>query len=225
MMLPHKDYVLPEILLDPDEGSESWRKAQAASPPPDDEKGTFTPVYSPDGEVHFYTWNGLHPGFWHDYWRDCIADPWAEIVAGYEAVPEDVRDAWLYVDCHPVFWRFWKDRDYYPPLHIGNLKYEHSLAEGWPDITPHKVCPETNAIEDDDSLNTRLQWWYEFGPWSLYPGEHDRGPYATHDYHLDGGADTYDQAVLDIARKIHQNYGNDRQIVDSEKWRKGDNQD
>lgn len=220
----HKDYLLPEILLDPDEGSESWHEAQAASPPPDDEEGTFTPIYSPDGEVRRYAWNGLHPGFWHGYWQTNILEAWKEIVLTYEAHPDDVRDAWLYLDCHPVFWRFEeKRRPGYPPLHIGNLKYEHNMLEGWPEITPHRVCPATNAIEDDESLNTRLQWWYEFGPWSLYPDGH--GVHATHDYQLDGGSDTYEQAVLDVARKVWDNYGNDRQVVDSEEWRKGDNQD
>lgn len=220
----HKDYVLPEILLDPDEGSESWHLAQAATPPPDDESGTFTPVPGPDGKVHRYTWNGLQPGFWHDYWQDCIVDPWAKTVAGYEADPDDVQSAWLYLDYHPAFWHFdKKTRDSYPPTHLGRLKYEHNILEGWPEIIPHKVCPETDAIEDDHSLNTRLQWWYEFGPWNLFPDEH--GTYAIHDYKLDGGADTYEQAILDVARKVWENYGNDRQVIDSEEWRKGDNQD
>lgn len=31
------------------------------------------------------------------------------------------------------------------------------------DITPHMVCPETNQIEDDPTLNTKMQFWVECG--------------------------------------------------------------
>lgn len=164
---------------------------------------------------------GRSATWWREYWQDCIAGRWTETVAAYEANPEDVFAAWYYLDGHPAFWRFRKNRAWTPPAHFGNLQYEGAMSSGWPEITPHKVNPATGEVEDDESLNTKLEWWYEFGPWELAPD--DPGDHCTHDYRQDGGAETYEEAIIDIAKKVWTNYGNDRRVVDSEKWRKGDN--
>lgn len=222
MSLEHKDYVLPEVNLSHDEGDPRWHAAQASGLP----LGALgsTPLYREDGTIHAYQFNGLEPDFWKGYWQACIADEWARIVAEYEASPGDVYCAWTYLDHHPVFWRFTKERrSDYPADHVGRLEHEYAMTRGWPEISPHKVNAETGCFEDDKP-NTKTQWWYEFGPWSLHPDEHG-GHVSTHDYKLDGGADTYEQAVVDLARKVWENYGNDRRIVDSEEWRKGGGDD
>lgn len=214
-MLPHKDWVLPEVDLSHDGGDPRWHAAQLG------ETGALgtTPVRDDQGNIRYYSWNGLEPGFWAGYWQMCIVDEWARIVADYEAHPDDAHAAWYYLDHHPVFWRFEKlGQEDYPANHVAHLEHEYAMSRGWPEITPHKVNPDTNRIEEDDALNTRIQWWYEFGPWSLTPGEPS---IATHDYELDSGTETYEQAIIEIARKVHDNYGNDRRVVDSEEWRKG----
>lgn len=218
MSLEHKDYELPEVDLSHDEGDPRWHEAQASGLP----LGAMgsTPLYRADGTIHAYQWNGLEPDFWKGYWQACITGEWAKIVAGYEADPDDAYWAWTYLDHHPVFWRFSQEkRPEYPANHVGRLEHEYAMTQGWPEITPHKVNAETGRFEDDN-LNTKTEWWYEFGPQPLHPDEHGV-QVPTHDYKLDGGADTYEQAVIDLARKVHTHYGNDRRIVDSEKWRKG----
>lgn len=211
-MLPHKEIVLPEVDLSHDEGDPRWHDSGGQD---------STPEYREDGTVKWYRWNGLAPGHYREYWQLCVVESWTETVDRFEADPDDAHSAWWYVDTHPVFWRFTRERsDDYPASHVSRLEHEGTLRQGWPDIVPHKVCPETNCIEDDADRNTRTQWWYEFGPWSLHPDEH--GVHVpTHDYPLDGGADTYEEAIIEIAKKVHEHYGNDRRVVDSEKWRKG----
>ena len=218
MSLPHKDYVLPDVATGPDEGDPRWHEAHL----PGKETGAMgsTPLRNEQGEIYAYQWNGLEPGFWRGFWRDVIADEWARIVAEYEAEPDDAFAAWHYLDHHPVFWRFTDRRENLPVNHVGRLEHEYAMTRGWPEITPHKVNPETGHIEDDKKLNTRLEWWYEFGPWPLGV-EGDEHRCAWHDHKLDGGAATYEQAVTEMALKVWTHYGNDRQVVDSEEWRKG----
>lgn len=152
------------------------------------------------------------PGHYAEYWRLCFAESWVENVARFEKNPEDVHAAWWYIDGHPVFWQFNQPRpDEYPENHISRLEGEGAMARGWPEIIPFR---------DEEGV----AWGYEFGKRSLFreanhPGEPFFDTY--HDYLLDGHEKTYDLAVIAIAKKIHQHYGNDRRVVDSEEWRKG----
>ena len=205
-MLPHKEIVLPEVDLSHDEGDPRWHEAGGHwSVPVGWDKG---------GNVSWWRMTGLAPGFWAGYWP-LIADSWTDTVRAYEAHPDDAFLAWHYLNEHPAFWRFGREvREELPWNHLGRIQRDGAMVEGWPEITPHKVCPETGCIEDDESLNTRLEWWYEFGPWALEG-------HSVHDYELDGGAATYEEAVIEIAKKVWSEYGNDRRVVDSEEWRKG----
>jgi len=105
--------------------------------------------------------------------------------------------------------------------HVSALTHDGALIRGWPEIIPHRVCPETGRHEDDAARNTRTEWWYEFGPEKLLPGEDGEGDCPWHDYALDGGGATYEDAVIALARAIYDKYGNDRQVVDSPAWRSG----
>lgn len=218
-MLPHKEIVLPEVDLSHDEGDPRWH---AAVPDPQYRNDKdFSPVYREDGSVKWYRWNGLAPGHYREYWQLCVVEAWENVVARFEANPDDAYNAYYYIDNHPAFWRFDVKRNpEYPANHVSRLRHECTIRDGWPEITPHKVCPETNRVEDDDDRNTRLQWWWEFGPWSLFPDEHG-AHVPTHDYELDYGADTYELALIGLAKVIHREYGNDRRVVDSEEWRRG----
>lgn len=199
MPLPHKDYVLPVPDLSPREDDPEqaargrhWRRRSSHT----------------------------------EFWDLCVAGNWADVVAAYEANPDDVHAAYWYLDAHPVFWRFRE-----PPLlaglpldHVSLLERGYAFQRGLIEIEPHRVNPATGCQEDEPGLNTKLEWWFEFGPYDLLPHDESGVPVqgTWHDWMLDGGAATYEEAVTDIARKVWVNYGNDRAIVDTDQWRAGD---
>jgi hypothetical protein len=203
----HKDYVLPEVDLSHDEGDPRWHEAQRSG----EKLGAMgaTPLYREDGTIRAYRWNGLPPGHYREYWQLCVVETWAKLVTDFEGNPDDVHAAYWYIDSHPVFWAFEQVRnDDYPANHVSRLEHEGALVHrSWPEIAPHR---------DDEGLI----WCYEFGKRDLFKNEH--GFHASWlDHLLMGHAGTYELAVIEIAGKIHENYGNDRQVVDSEEWRKG----
>jgi hypothetical protein len=201
-LMEHKTYTLPEINLSHDEGDPRYLA-----------EGPTTPVLNDKGEVYAYRWNGLHPGHYAEYYRLCIVEEWERIVTEYESNPDSSFHAWYYIDNHPMFWEFHPHKGF-PVNHVSVLLHNGAWSRGWPEITPHMVCPATNIIEDDDELNTRLEWWYEFGRNALFPDK-DGVQIPTHDCEMDGGASTYEEAVVAIAGKIHEHYGNDRVIADA----------
>lgn len=213
----HKDIVLPEVDLSHDDGDPRWHEAG----------GKFTePVLDEGNATGRRRWTGLNPGHYAGYWQLCVVENWQEAVAAYEANPQDVHAAYWYLDAHPAFWGFkrWSaGHEDYPDNHVSFLEHESAWLRAMIEISPHKVCPETGKIEDDPARNTKIEWWYEFGPYDLLPRDEHGSSIQSHwhDYLLDGGADTYEEAVLEIAAKVHKFYGNDRQIIDTPEWRNG----
>ncbi|BBM62050.1 hypothetical protein EO157G_4610 [Escherichia phage SP27] len=68
------------------------------------------------------------------------------------------------------------------------------------DIEPHDVCPMTNRIEDFKALNTKTQFWVEFlSP--MYIEQDDEWVQA-HDYQLDCGGDTYEEAIDKLYKNV-----------------------
>lgn len=60
-----------------------------------------------------------------------------------------------------------------------------------------KVNPENLTIEDDESLNTLTQVWIESGCWVYCE---DSGKYEmSHDYKLDTGGDSFEEAIVNLA--------------------------
>lgn len=163
------------------------------------------------------------PGHYAEYWRLCFAEAWAESVARFEADPDDVHAAWWYIDGHPVFWQFNQPRpDEYPRNHISRLEAEGALTHMSRDGAMRRGWPEIIPFRDDNGI----AWGYEFGKRTLfevsYPPFSDIPVFDVwHDWKLDGWEKTYELAVIAIAKKIHENYGNDRRVVDGEEWRKG----
>lgn len=201
----HKRWILPEVDLSHDGGDPDWHVFG----------GTTTPLFTEDWKIKCWRWNGLQPGHYAEYWRLCIVDDWRLTVRAYERDPQNVHHAWQYVDRHPVFWQFDGNlHEGYPENHVTNLTYERQWGRGWPEITPHMVCPATDQIEDNRRLNTAVRWWYELGPRNLHRDEHGWLG-CSHDTALDGGAATYELAVCEVALKIWENYGNDRRVVDA----------
>lgn len=69
------------------------------------------------------------------------------------------------------------------------------------DIDVVKVNPISNAIENDRSLNTKIQVWLESGE---YSDEYKQG---CHDIDLDCGADTFEEAIIKLANLVYEKFG------------------
>ena len=65
-----------------------------------------------------------------------------------------------------------------------------------------KVNPETNAIDDDDTKNTKVQVWLEHG---AYDEEYTH----YHDFDLDCGGDTFEEAIIALAGLVKKHYTDD----------------
>ena len=73
-----------------------------------------------------------------------------------------------------------------------------------------RVNPDNETIEDDEWLNTATRVWLEGGPWepehSPVPGEIYPAGWS-HDYNLDCGAPTYEEAVVKFVGLVKKYYG------------------
>lgn len=73
------------------------------------------------------------------------------------------------------------------------------------EITPHMVCPETNRIEDLQILNTKLRFWVELMI-PFFDEQHKQHCHA-HDYELDCGGDSWEEAVENLYKLVLEKYG------------------
>jgi len=94
----------------------------------------------------------------------------------------DFYDSWWYLYSHDMF------------------KEENGVSsfENCTDVLVVKVNPRSNVIEDNQSLNTKTQIWLESGAYG--------GILSFHDIDLDCGADTYEEAIIELARLVKENY-------------------
>lgn len=202
MPLKHKRIVFPEVDLSGDEPDPEW-------------KGTsqFETVPIP-GTTH-RRW--IRPAnVCANAWHHC-KEAWTEIVEDYEANPDDFYNAWHYLDNHPIYWKFDQSmKTNWPPNHFHRLEHSRGIPR-CVDFMVVQVCPETMEIEDDSSKNTLTRVWYETGQFDILPREYEFGmimQHHWHDYKLDGGAATIEEAVIALARKIWRKYGNDRRYAE-----------
>jgi hypothetical protein len=151
-----------------------------------------------------------------------LEESWGEVVRAYEANPGAFINAWRYLDGHPIYWKLeaWKSGKgtQYPLRHMRHLEHGDGFGNGgiWLNVT--RVNPATGAISPDPALNTRTEVWLETGEFSwvtmerfhITPGTH------YHNYRLDCGGETYEEAVIKMARKVHGFYGNDRRRCEPE---------
>ena len=63
-----------------------------------------------------------------------------------------------------------------------------------------KINPETNQIETDKSKNTKIQVWLEHGPYFIEYRS------CSHDYDLDCGGDTFEDAIIEMAKLVKKYY-------------------
>lgn len=104
----------------------------------------------------------------------------------------DFYEAYNYLKKHPIFTCYPFDSEYYVS------KLEDCIF-----IDVVKVNPETLSIDDNDNLNTKVQVWLEAGPY-LKTGE------KSHDYNLDCGADTFEEAIVMLANLVKEHYTSDK---------------
>lgn len=126
----------------------------------------------------------------------------------------------------------------------GSTFYQFADTTGWPiedvgdgswhdliEISVVYVDPTTERIEDDEFRNTAFRVWLEGGPWFDMSVDPDRscggnipeGGWTKynkwakcHDYRLDCGAATMEEALLELARLVgffYQDNGTDREKV------------
>lgn len=77
------------------------------------------------------------------------------------------------------------------------------------ELLPQMVNPENDTVEEDDSLNTKLQWWVTV---SKRDAEGDY--YDTHFDSLDTGGDTTELAIESLYKKVLNQYGDYDPIVE-----------
>lgn len=94
--------------------------------------------------------------------------------------------------------------DFYTAWHFLE---EHKMFNGrfnedlW--IKVVKVDPKTNEIENDERRNTKLQVWLEHGKYE------EEYRCCNHDWDLDCGGDTFEEAVIKLAELVKESYGDD----------------
>lgn len=95
---------------------------------------------------------------------------------------EEFYTAWMFLSDHKMF---------------------HNLFECGLYTAVVKVNPETNAVDDDRAKNTKVQVWLEHGPYEAQP---DNFPQHTHDWDLDCGGDTFEDAIIRLAELVKEHY-------------------
>lgn len=100
----------------------------------------------------------------------------------------DFYNAWDYLEKHPIF---------------NTIKYGINVNKfiSCIDIEVKKVNSKTNMSEDNERLNIKTRVWIEAGP---YIKNH-----AAHDYDLDCGGDTFEEAIIELANLVKNKYGDD----------------
>lgn len=135
--------------------------------------------------------------------QDARESEWYEIVERFET-NQSLYNAYRYIQYHPVFWRFQGIGDW-ELFHERCLYIEGGIREGI-EFTVVRVDPATQSISLDPALNTQVQIWFEFSIAHQWLQDGMR----LHDYKLDGGASSYEQALIKAAKRLHRRYGNDR---------------
>jgi hypothetical protein len=133
-------------------------------------------------------------------------DRWRSLVLAYEENPGDFYGAWQWLNEHPIFYRCHRE------FHERDLEDDRGILSGSIEVIPVKVNPETGTRSEDDTRNTQLQFWVEVFPRSVKP----ECSIGLHDYRRDTGGDTYEQAIVEVAKEIYAHYGNDRETLDTE---------
>lgn len=158
--------------------------------------------------------SGEPKGFTGESWPTLYQDlqearqqMWTERAVAYEANQDDFYAAWMWLHHHPIFWYFGSAH-----RHERALCADRGVDEGL-EFRPAMVDPETRRVEDEPERNTHLEIWVEVFPSSM--GDDGRDG-RLHDYVCDTGGDTYEAAVIDVAKEIYERHGHDRTVLHKE---------
>lgn len=77
---------------------------------------------------------------------------------------------------------------------------EFDFERIWIHVT--KVNPVTNELDDDKTKNTKVQVWLECFP------DNPKIDGRYHDIDLDCGGDTFEEAIIELAKLVMNKYGN-----------------
>lgn len=123
-------------------------------------------------------------------------------------------DAHYFLRNHPAFRIGFMDREGRENSHHF---FQHAIDVNL-DIHYARV-DETGYVNDDRTKNLYTEVWLEFGPieWQrqstshMYDNEHFKDDFTTvshsHDYRLDAGAPTFDEALVNVANLVLKHYG------------------
>lgn len=149
-------------------------------------------------------------------------DAWRRVVDEYEAHPGDLAAAWDYLNHHPAFWVFRhgpadpKPFSLHRRLHVKHLIEDDGIRR-CVNIAVKKVGVESRSTEGPAPLETEV--WIDLGhqswPQEVNPKDPETFDSKFHDYLLDCGGPTLDEAILRAAHNVWEVYGNDRRVCDA----------
>lgn len=128
-------------------------------------------------------------------------EEWIRMAERYEANPENLHAAWYWLNNHPIFYYFSNEKW----RHESTLCDNRGVYEGL-ELLPALVDKDTRQI-DGPPENAEIEIWVEVFPSSLTCGRND---IRLHDYELDTGAPTYEEALIKVAGLIYERHGHDR---------------
>jgi hypothetical protein len=145
-------------------------------------------------------------------------EEWASTVAVYAADPADVLAVWRYLTKHPIFW------SYLVPSNLADIDPREIDEATWAKIETEGWLSDINGLAQLDAnlgrSEGRLVVSMEHGPvlWPLdVPARHRTGlrigGTPSHDPNLDVSAPTWEEAIVALAAKVRQRYGDDRTRV------------
>lgn len=102
-------------------------------------------------------------------------------------------DAWWFLNEHEAFLH---------PEH--KCEYDSFFKSYCLDVDVQRVNPITRRIEPDAHLNTLTEVWLECGAAFI---DEDGSVQTSHDYRLDCGAETFEEAIIKLANLVNHYYG------------------
>jgi hypothetical protein len=155
------------------------------------------------------------------------AEGWAGTVAAYATTPTDVLAAWSYLTAHPIFWSYVVPNDLADadPREVDEAAWSRIEAEGRLSDSDGLAHLDVNLDRSGDRAEVRM----EHGPvlWPLDVPAQRRtglrvGGTPSYDPSLDVARPTWEEAIVALAAKVRERYGDDRARV-SKPWCSHDN--
>lgn len=107
--------------------------------------------------------------------------------------------AWWFLNDHPMF----------------QDEYESSQFQECLDVFVAKVNPKTCSVDDDKNLNTKVEVWLEIG-------QYDK-TCRWHDVNLDCGGNTYEDAIINMANNVMEQYRNNKNRIKPSSFERKEN--